>query len=115
MHREKLAGAGRYILAALKWAAVSAAVGVLCGLLGTGFHWAIDWATQYRSEHIAIIWLLPAAGAVTLLLYRLCRVSFDAGTNLVITSVTTNEHIPIMLAPLMASTPWVFTFSGKVK
>ncbi len=103
MDREKLAGAGRYILAALKWAGVSAAVGVICGLLGTGFHWAIDCATQYRSEHIAIIWLLPAAGAVTLMLYRLCRVSFDAGTNLVITSVTTNEHIPILLAPLITA------------
>lgn len=103
MDREKLAGAGRYVLAALRWAAVSLLTGTVCGLLGTAFHWAIDWVTEYRSAHMLIIWLLPIAGAATLLLYRLCRVSFDAGTNLIITSVTTNEHIPVLLAPLITA------------
>ncbi len=103
MDREKLAGAGRYVLAALRWAAVSLLTGTVCGLLGTAFHWAIDWVTEYRSAHMLIIWLLPIAGAATLLLYRLCRISFDAGTNLIITSVTTNEHIPVLLAPLITA------------
>ena len=103
MDREKLAGAGRYVLAALRWAAVSLLTGTVCGLLGTAFHWAIDWVTEYRSGHMLIIWLLPIAGAATLLLYRLCRVSFDADTNLIITSVTTNEHIPALLAPLITA------------
>lgn len=103
MDREKLAGAGRYVLAALRWAAVSLLTGTVCGLLGTAFHWAIDWVTEYRSAHMLIIWLLPIAGAATLLLYRLCRVSFDADTNLIITSVTTNEHIPVLLAPLITA------------
>lgn len=103
MDREKLSEAGRYILAALRWAAVSLLTGTVCGLLGTAFHWAIDWVTEYRSGHMLMIWLLPIAGAVTLLLYRLCRISFDAGTNLIITSVTTNEHIPVLLAPLITA------------
>ncbi len=103
MDREKLSEAGRYILAALRWAAVSLLTGTVCGLLGTAFHWAIDWVTEYRSGHMLMIWLLPIAGAATLLLYRLCRISFDAGTNLIITSVTTNEHIPVLLAPLITA------------
>lgn len=103
MDREKVRYAGKYILAAIKWAAVSLLIGVVCGLLGTAFHWGIDWATRYRSEHMAVIWLLPLAGVATLLLYRLCRVSFDAGTNLIITSVVTGEHIPVLLAPLITA------------
>ncbi len=103
MDREKLAGAGRYVLAALKWAGVSLLTGTICGLLGTAFHWAIDQATAYRSGHMQIVWLLPIAGAATLMLYRLCRVSFDAGTNLIISSVTTDEHIPALLAPLITA------------
>ncbi len=103
MDREKVRYAGKYILAAIKWAAVSLLIGVVCGLLGTAFHWGIDWVTRYRSEHMAVIWLLPLAGVATLLLYRLCRVSFDAGTNLIITSVVTGEHIPVLLAPLITA------------
>lgn len=103
MDREKVRYAGKYILAAIKWAAVSLLIGVVCGLLGTAFHWGIDWATRYRSEHMAVIWLLPLVGVATLLLYRLCRVSFDAGTNLIITSVVTGEHIPVLLAPLITA------------
>lgn len=115
MDREKLKNAGKYVLAALKWVLASLLVGAVCGLLGTAFHKAIDWVTAFRGEHLWMIWLLPAAGVATLLLYRLCRVSFSAGTNLVITSVTTNEHIPILLAPLIvAGTTMSHLFGASV-
>lgn len=103
MDREKLRQSGRYVLATLRWVLVSVLVGGICGLLGTAFHEGIDAATRFRTGHPGIIWLLPVAGVVTLLLYRLCRVSFSAGTNLIITSVTTNVHIPILLAPLITA------------
>ena len=105
--REKLRdgakASGEYVLAFLKWVLASLLVGGIGGLLGTLFHSGIGWATAFRQEHGYIIWFLPAAGLVTLLLYRLCKVSFGAGTNLIIQSVTTNEHIPILLAPLIAA------------
>ncbi len=93
---------GRYILGFLKWAAAAGLLGGACGALGAGFHGAIDWATGFRQAHPGIIWFLPAAGLCTLLLYKLCRVSFGAGTNLIIQSVTTNVHVPFLLAPLVA-------------
>lgn len=95
--------AGLYCLAALKWALSALVIGGVCGFLGACFHEAIAWATGFRMAHSWIIWLLPAAGLGTLLLYRLCRVSFSAGTNLIIQSVTTNEHIPVLLAPLIVA------------
>lgn len=91
----------QYMTAFLKWSAAAAAVGIICGLLGSGFHMAIDWAAEVRQAHPAIIWLLPLAGVAVVLLYKLCRVSFSAGTNLIIQSVTTNVHVPVLLAPLI--------------
>ena len=98
---ELLAGLGRYALAVGKWVLAAVALGILCGLVGAVFHMAIDKVTELRMGQPFLIWFLPAAGALTLALYRLCRVDTGAGTDLVIKSVTTNEHIPLLLAPLI--------------
>lgn len=91
----------RYVLAFFKWLLAAVTLGALCGLIGTGFHKTIDLVTELRTAHPWLIWLLPLAGVLTLLCYRLCRVSFSAGTNLIIETVSTNEHVPILLAPLI--------------
>lgn len=119
MRKDRLLQTGlaacQYFWAFLKWALTAVCTGALCGLLGTWFHHAIDLATGFRQAHGYIIWLLPAAGLLTLLLYRLCRVNFCTGTNLIITSVSTNEHIPVLLAPLiMAGTVLSHLFGASV-
>ena len=101
MNKTALKSAMFYLLAALKWLFAAGALGALCGVLGAVFHEGIDLATAFRQDYPLIIWLLPLAGVLTLSLYRLCKVSFSAGTNLIIQSVTTNEHIPAPLAPLI--------------
>lgn len=93
--------AGKRAAKAICWLAAAGALGALCGALGAGFHRLIDLATQCRQANAWLLWLLPLGGLVTLLCYRLCRVRFDAGTNLIITSVTTNEAVPAALAPLI--------------
>ncbi len=106
---------GQYLLAFCKWAAAAALLGAVCGVLGAGFHLAIDWATEFRMAHTWVIWALPAAGAVSLLLYKLCRVGLDVGTDLVVRSATTNEHVPMLLAPLiMAGTLLSHLFGASV-
>lgn len=99
--KQKVWAVGRYGWSVLWWGVAALSIGGACGALGAMFHHAIDWATQTRLIHPWLIWLLPLAGVAALLLYRLCRVSFDAGTNLIISSVTTNEPVPILLAPLI--------------
>lgn len=103
--KEKAAELGkracRYLLAFLKWVLAAGVLGIFCGAVGACFHKTVDLATEFRTGHPWMVWLLPLAGLLTLLLYRLCRVSFGAGTNLIIESVTTNEHVPILLAPLI--------------
>lgn len=90
-----------YLLAFFKWLLAAGVLGAVCGVVGAGFHKAVDFVTEVRMEQPWLVWLLPLAGLLTLALYRLCRVSFDTGTNLIIESVTTNEHVPILLAPLI--------------
>lgn len=99
--KKSVYSAGRYVGRVCLWLLAAAFVGALCGALGALFHHGIDEVTRIRLDHPWVIWLLPLAGVVTLGLYRLCRVSFDAGTNLIITSVNTNEPVPILLAPLI--------------
>lgn len=99
--RKTAGDAGRYLLAFLKWLVVPVVLGGLCGLAGAGFHKSVDLVTETRMAHPWLVWLLPVAGVLTLLLYRLCRVSFDAGTNLILRTVSTNEDVPALLAPLI--------------
>ena len=91
----------QYVLAFLKWFLGGAVLGAICGGVGALFHKSIDFVTDFRMEHSFLVWFLPLAGVVTLLCYRLCKLSFQAGTNLIIESVSTNEHVPILLAPLI--------------
>ncbi len=90
-----------YTLAFLKWFLGAAALGAFCGGVGALFHKSIDLVTEFRMEHGFLVWFLPLAGIATLLCYCLCRVSFQAGTNLIIESVSTNKHVPALLAPLI--------------
>ena len=101
--KTNIRAAARYVLAVLKWLVIAGALGVLCGLLGAGFHKLIDLATTFRQGHPWLLLLLPLGGLVILGLYQLCRVSFDAGTNLIITSVSAEADVPLLLAPLIVA------------
>lgn len=99
--RQGGAAAGRYAWTVVKSLLLAVVLGALCGALGAGFHRAIDLAAQARDAHRWLLWLLPLGGLLVLGLYRLCRVSFDAGTNLIIESVSADADVPILLAPLI--------------
>lgn len=99
--KETAKRAAKYVLAFGKWVLAAGVLGAVCGLVGAGFHKTVDLVTEIRMEHVWLVWFLPLAGLITLALYRLCKVSFSAGTNLIIETVTTNEHVPILLAPLI--------------
>ena len=38
---------------------VAILTGALCGVVGSLFHHAVDWATEIRAEHGWLLWLLP--------------------------------------------------------
>lgn len=89
------------ITAFLKWTACACVIGTIMGGLGTLFHLCMKIANDTRGQHGWLLWLLPLGGAAIALLYRVCGMEQDQGTNLVITSVRSTERISIKTAPLI--------------
>lgn len=85
----------------LKWMLYAGSIGILVGAVAVAFHYGVDWATELRGEHPRMIWLLPAVGVVIVLLYRLCGMERDRGTNLVLVAVREAEPMKLRTAPLI--------------
>ncbi len=85
----------------LKWLLFSCIIGMVCGGVGTAFHFAIELVTDLRLEHFWLIWLLPAGGALIALLYRWCGMEKDRGTNFVLVAVRENTPLRLRTAPLI--------------
>ena len=98
---QRLRVQSREVLAFAKWTVYACAVGVLVGLVAVAFHLGIDWAVELRGEHPQIIWLLPLTGPVIVLLYRVCGMERDRGTNLVLVAVRDAERLKLRTAPLI--------------
>ena len=84
-----------------KWVLYACAVGVLVGLVAVAFHLGIDWATELRYEHPWMIYLLPACGMGIVMMYRVCGMEKDRGTNLVLVAVRDDEPLKLRTAPLI--------------
>ena len=76
-------------------------IGLICGVVSSAFYHAFIRATDLRVAHPWLLWLLPVGGVVIVLLYRLCGMERDKGTNLVLTTVREKESLPFRTAPLV--------------
>ena len=82
-------------LAFVRWLLYSCFVGAAVGLVAVAFHLGIELAAELRGEHPGIIWLLPLAGPAIVLLYRVCGMEKDRGTNLVLVAVRDAERLKL--------------------
>ncbi len=97
-----------------RWLFFGGLTGLLVGLIGTAFYYAISWATEFRVGHDHIIAALPLAGLFIVFLYRLCKDYEDKGTNLVIKSIQEGDNLPVTKAPLIfISTTLTHLFGGS--
>lgn len=85
----------------LKWALYAGFIGVVVGAVAVAFHHGIDWATELRVHVPNVVWLLPAGGVSIVLLYRICHMEKDRGTNLVLVAVRDAERLKLRTAPLI--------------
>ena len=90
---------GVYAITFAFWLTASLAVGAVCGLLGGLFAMAVEWATHARGEHAFLPWLMPVAGLAIAGLYRLLRLPLSIGTDEIISTVRTQERVPLAMAP----------------
>lgn len=88
-----------YLRTMVFWLAASAVVGVLCGLVGGLFAMAVEWATHARGEYAFLPWLMPLAGLAIAELYKLLKLPLSIGTDEIITTVRTQERVPLAMAP----------------
>lgn len=102
-----------YVLAILKWIAVSAVVGAVGGLVGVAFHVSVEKVTELRTANDWIVFLLPLGGLAIAGLYKLFKME-KLGTDNVIESIRTDKSVPFLLAPLIfISTVITHLFGGS--
>jgi len=85
----------------VKWTLYSCGVGMIVGIVAVAFHYGIAYSTQLRAEHPRMIWLLPSAGITIVMLYRICKMEKDRGTNFVLVAVREAEPMKLRTAPLI--------------
>lgn len=83
------------------WSCGAICIGFIIGLVGIAFHWALEWATEFRTEHPMILWLLPLGGLAIVLAYRLAGMEKDRGTNFILVAVRSNEAVTLKTAVLI--------------
>ena len=83
---------------ALQWFFLAVPMGLLCGLLGTLFHLAVEHATELRAAQPWLLFLLPVAGLLITALYKVTKCE-GVGTNNVLRAVQSGEPVSILLVP----------------
>lgn len=85
----------------IKWVVVSAVIGVVVGLIGTAFSYAMGIVTDFRMDNPRIILGLPFAGLVIVFMYHLAHRDNDKGTNSVLSAIRSEGELSITMAPLI--------------
>ena len=85
----------------LTWMLYACVVGVVAGLAAIAFHYGVDWANSTRAAHPWIIWLLPLGGIAIVVMYKVCGMERDLGTNFVLLAVREAKHMKLRTAPLI--------------
>lgn len=85
-----------------KWLCISIIIGAVVGSTSAGFLKSLEWATDFRENHIWIIAFLPIAGFLIGLLYHYFGKDVEAGNNLLIDNIhDPKEIIPFKMAPFV--------------
>lgn len=86
----------------MKWLFVTAIIGILVGCASAFFLQTLEWATQFRENHLWIIVFLPLAGFLVGLLYHYFGKDVEAGNNILLETIREpKKTILFKMAPLV--------------
>jgi H+/Cl- antiporter ClcA len=89
----------------IRWTLISIPVAIAIGSMVALFLWLLTWAIHFRFAHAWLLYLLPAAGVVIHLLYKLYGQSAERGNNLIIDEIhQPGAGVPKRMAPLILVT-----------
>ncbi|MEG1243116.1 MAG: chloride channel protein [Oscillospiraceae bacterium] len=89
-------------------------IGLVVGGVSSGFYFAFNFVTRLFNENSWLLYLLPVGGLAIVLLYKLCGMERDRGTNFVLLAVRENAVLPLKTAPLVfISTLITHLFGGS--
>ena len=85
----------------VKWVIFSILVGLVVGLVGTAFYLSLSFVTIIFTQNRWMLYFLPVAGVTIVALYHVLHDEKDTGTNLVISSIHSDDQIPFRMFPLI--------------
>ncbi len=99
----------------LRWVAIVVPVAIIIGSVVAFFLWLLNLAIHYRFAHPWLLYLLPSAGVVIHLSYKLWGKSAERGNNLIIDEIhEPGAGVPKRMAPLILfSTVITHLFGGS--
>lgn len=97
----KLRSAWQYVKTFVKWLLIAAATGAVGGAIGSMFSICIKYANELENKYWFLLFLLPLGGVLIVALYRLCKIKDDPGTNCVLETIRSKNHVPYAMAPLI--------------
>ena len=90
-------------------------VGVVCGLASVVLCICVGWAYDGFNACTWLIWLLPIAGVLEIIVYKLMKLAPDMTTKSVIATMRDNEHVSDLLAPgILLTTCMTILCGGSV-
>lgn len=106
---------GLLLISTLKWLLISAILGGIIGSASALFLETLNWATNYREQHLWIIAFLPIAGIIIGMAYHYWGAAVVKGNNLLIEELQSPKNvIPLIMAPLIfAGTIITHLFGGS--
>lgn len=85
----------------LRRCAAAVLLGLPVGAVGWAFHHVTEAAAAFRAANPLVLLCLPAAGAAIVLLYHLCGMDGDKGTDQVLITLREDEPMHLRAAPLI--------------
>lgn len=110
--RNKIKNPVHYLLLFFKWLFFGVLIGIVGGLIGTGFVYVLKFVTGLRTENDWLIFLLPLGGLAIVGTYRLFKLQSNRGTNEVIDSVLQNRQVNPLIAPAIFISTAITHFLG---
>ena len=114
MLKTKLIVIQHYVRLSVKWCLFSILTGIVCGLLGTGLYFFVQWANEIRGEYNWLLIFLPIAGLIVVKTYHMFDIHEDKGTDLIFDSVRNAQDIPFKITVVsFLSTVFTHLFGGS--